>query len=404
MHSRPKPDFGGHVNIMSVPYELGTLRRVLERLCQHPSLTFLHNNITTTMFNIRPVTLNSGDSEESAIVYNCKSHTASQATPDDMVLSVTHLPSRRMTYAMMYGCTPLVIRLVSGWVKMSKGQAFHPLFMPLLFAELERKRLLNIMYHEEATSWQWNLALEDKLRSESKPEPLKPKAKEVKLDIQNTGPSSTRLWLDVSTLKNGLESLHDQLVKMIEHSEILATTVFKQPAQGSQEVDHYTEERKTGEKIKIRLSEMITEFDSKVRTCNSLLEARALAAQMEWNHHTRRDAKVAIAIAFATMKDGNQMKGISHLGMIFLPGTFLASIFSMSFFNWTPPDSAQIISPWLAIYFAMTLIVTALTVCIMRVWMKNEESKATKQFLKDIGDVESQPLHVSSPEIRDKEQ
>lgn len=63
----------------------------------------------------------------------------------------------------------------------------------------------------------------------------------------------------------------------------------------------------------------------------------------------------------------------------------------MSFFNWTPSDSAQIISPWVALYFVLTLIVTALTVWRMRKWMEREEQRAIKQFLEDIGDAESQP-------------
>ncbi|KAK1480395.1 hypothetical protein CTAM01_14442 [Colletotrichum tamarilloi] len=389
MHSRPKPVFGKPVNIMAVPYEQGTFRRILERLYQHRSLAFLHGRISTAVFNIRPVTVNSGGSENSAIVYNCKSDTASPAKPDDVAMSVTHLPSQRMTYAMMYGCTPQVIKLVSAWLKVFKGQALHPLIMPLVFAELERKRLFNVLDREQMELRQWILTLEDKLRLES--ELPKPDTEEVELVAQSRDTQSTKLWLDVSILKNGLESLHDQVVKMIEQSEILATTVFKQPAQGSQDIDHHTEERKTGERIKTRLSEMIAEFDSKVRTCDSLLGGMALAAQMESNYYTRRDAKVAIAIAFATKKDGSQMKSISHLGMIFLPGTFLASIFSMSFFNWTPPDSSQIISPWVAIYFAMALVVTVLTVWRMREWMKKDELRAMKQFLKDIGDVESQP-------------
>jgi len=44
----------------------------------------------------------------------------------------------------------------------------------------------------------------------------------------------------------------------------------------------------------------------------------------EWNYHTRRDANATIIIARRTKLDSSQMKTISRLGMIFLPGTFLA--------------------------------------------------------------------------------
>lgn len=44
----------------------------------------------------------------------------------------------------------------------------------------------------------------------------------------------------------------------------------------------------------------------------------------EWNYYTRRDAQVNYSIATATRMDSSQMKQISLLGMIYLPGTFLA--------------------------------------------------------------------------------
>lgn len=68
----------------------------------------------------------------------------------------------------------------------------------------------------------------------------------------------------------------------------------------------------------------------------------------------------------------------------------------MSFFNWTPPDSAQIISPWVAIYFVLTLIVTLLTVWGMKRWTEKEGDEAVKKFLEDIGDAESQTSEKSS--------
>ncbi|EQB57286.1 hypothetical protein CGLO_02604 [Colletotrichum gloeosporioides Cg-14] len=161
---------------------------------------------------------------------------------------------------------------------MFKGQALHPLVMPLIFVELERKRLFNFLEREQSALEKWILDLEHKLRLESQVPRLG--TNDVELASQSRDSQSTKLWIDVSSLRNGLESLRDQLVKMIQHSEVLATTVFKQPDEGSDEIDSHSEERTTGERIKTRLSEMLAEFDSKVRTCDSLLGGMALAAQM----------------------------------------------------------------------------------------------------------------------------
>ncbi|KXH43892.1 hypothetical protein CSAL01_01808 [Colletotrichum salicis] len=170
---------------------------------------------------------------------------------------------------------------------------------------------------------------------------------------------------------------------MIEHSEIVAKTYFKPPVVGSDEIDEHVEERRLGSRIEMRLREMVDELGSKIRSCEGLLGGMSLAAQMESNYYTRRDAKVSIIIANATKRDGSQMRSISLLGMIFLPGTFLASLFSMSFFNWTPPDGDQIISPWIALYCGLATVITLVTVWSMRKWMDAEEKKAKKQMIED---------------------
>lgn len=38
-------------------------------------------------------------------------------------------------------------------------------------------------------------------------------------------------------------------------------------------------------------------------------------------------------LAHASKRDSTAMKGLSLLGALFLPGTYLASLFSMTFFN-----------------------------------------------------------------------
>ena len=35
-------------------------------------------------------------------------------------------------------------------------------------------------------------------------------------------------------------------------------------------------------------------------------------------------------------------------------------MFSMSFFNWIPPDSSRTVSPWIGLYFGATVIITGL--------------------------------------------
>lgn len=60
------------------------------------------------------------------------------------------------------------------------------------------------------------------------------------------------------------------------------------------------------------------------------------------------------------------------------------SLFSMSFFNWTPRDGNQIISPWIALYGVLVIVITLITVWGMRKWMDAEEKKAREQMAREV--------------------
>lgn len=86
----------------------------------------------------------------------------------------------------------------------------------------------------------------------------------------------------------------------------------------------------------------------------------------------QKDAKVNIEIAHeqkkladANTRDSATMKGISLLGAIFLPGTFLASVFSTTFFNFETVERDSV-SRKIWIYFAFTI---PLTVIVMLRWL-----------------------------------
>lgn len=63
-------------------------------------------------------------------------------------------------------------------------------------------------------------------------------------------------------------------------------------------------------------------------TCQTNLrheaDAHVFTKLQEWNYHSRQNAKQGHLIAEQAKKDSEQMTTIARLGMIFLPGTFLA--------------------------------------------------------------------------------
>nr|XP_036582707.1 uncharacterized protein CTRU02_07260 [Colletotrichum truncatum]KAF6791498.1 hypothetical protein CTRU02_07260 [Colletotrichum truncatum] len=346
---------------MVLPYQEDTFRVASQRLFQHRSLSLIIKRISTAVFNKKLVKWENEPSLGPSIVAP-----VNHGKPTDIALSATFFAEKCITYAVMYGCADQVIEQTTAWLKRVKGQAIHPLIMPMIFVELERKRLFNLLDFEQNSLQGQILHLKNKLRSESQ---AMESGKTRSNDVSANDCESTKVWIDISSLKNGLESLKTQLENMIEHSKELNTTFFRAHAEGNQVSCGHAQEREVGEKIETRLREMIVEFDSKVRTCDSLLGGMALAAQMESNYYSRQDAKVAISIANATKQDGSQMRNIAWLGMVFLPGTFLATFFSMPFFDWNTPDT---VTMW---------------------WMKRRTREASrKQLLKDLESEKASPV------------
>ncbi|KAI0131711.1 hypothetical protein F4776DRAFT_155684 [Hypoxylon sp. NC0597] len=96
-------------------------------------------------------------------------------------------------------------------------------------------------------------------------------------------------------------------------------------------------------------------------------------------------------VAHATKRDGTAMKTLSLLGAVFLPGTFMASVFSMTFFDFNvgPSDGGSndtsgegaTVSNKLWVYFAVTI---PLTLVILLVWYIIDRRREKKYAEEDV--------------------
>ncbi|KAL8788932.1 MAG: hypothetical protein Q9213_001455 [Squamulea squamosa] len=113
------------------------------------------------------------------------------------------------------------------------------------------------------------------------------------------------------------------------------------------------------------------------------------------NFIAQNDSRTNIAIAdasrriaFETRRDSDAMKTIAALTMVFLPGTFVATLFGMVFFTVDSSSSTKfhVNSLWW-IYVAVTLPLTLLTIGVWRGWLhmvrrsrkQDEESVGLKE-------------------------
>ena len=191
-------------------------------------------------------------------------------------MSITSFTNVPTIYATIYGCTPKVRKWMKVYLMQIKAskQALHPLLLPMFFIEFERKRLFNLLERNKTKLNQRIIDMESKLRGEAATADEKSNADNV---ARVKDCESTKLWITVSSLKNGLEGLKIQIMSLYDHSRELSRTLFRPQ---SDEADIHAEQRQTAELIEGRLREMLVEFDSKIRNYDSILGGMSMATQM----------------------------------------------------------------------------------------------------------------------------
>lgn len=96
-------------------------------------------------------------------------------------------------------------------------------------------------------------------------------------------------------------------------------------------------------------------------------------------------------LALASKRDNQSMKALSIVGAVFLPATYLASLFSMTFFNFQvggnggggssggDDDNSPIVAPTLWIYFAITIPLTIAVLAALFWWDRTREKKFAEE-------------------------
>ncbi|KAI1505595.1 hypothetical protein F5X99DRAFT_405074 [Biscogniauxia marginata] len=123
---------------------------------------------------------------------------------------------------------------------------------------------------------------------------------------------------------------------------------------------------------------------------HTTLERLHIQRQALYNIMAQRESKLNLEmaaqqrrLAHASKRDSTAMKTLSLLGAVFLPGTFLASVFSMTFFNFDIGDGKEV-STDLWIYFAVTI---PLTLVIVLSWWALDHRRE-RQYADEDKDIE----------------
>ncbi|ROV89600.1 hypothetical protein VMCG_09923 [Cytospora schulzeri] len=322
---------------------------------------------------------------------------------DDMALTVTYSPENKSTQAVVFGCSNIARETFMNRLPVCDFMVYHPLTLPTMFAEAVNMSMIS-----------GHINSADPARSAR----------------ATNDPDLMRLWLKVSYLKRGMEAWRQQLENMITHCEeltrdrfrvsdtfddsagstpvntILSINVSAKSGDTDRQFDELKDLEDSGRRIHQRLVVLKCEYDEKIRNCDTIVEGMTLAAQLEWNQIGQVDAqtnleisKYNLEIATSTGNDSKQMRSIAVLTMIFLPATFVTSLFSMSFFDLGPEPENGKVSPWIWLYVVVTAGFTGVTVSAWYFWTILRPARRYKQALaKD--DVELQSLTTTSTLVR----
>jgi Mg2+ and Co2+ transporter CorA len=93
------------------------------------------------------------------------------------------------------------------------------------------------------------------------------------------------------------------------------------------------------------------------------------------------DNQIMVQMGERARQDNNNMKLIALVGLVYLPGTFVSSLFGMNFFSFDEENGQQRwqVSEKFWLYWAIT---APLTLCTVLIWALANYRDVTKQHFK----------------------
>ena len=115
---------------------------------------------------------------------------------------------------------------------------------------------------------------------------------------------------------------------------------------------------------------LIAQRDNRINqtTADQSIKIARLSAQ---------DGQIMKQLAHAATQDSSAMRSISIVTIWFLPATFVATLFSTSFFDFNEPGRPPRVSSWIWIYFVLSFALTGL---VHLVWILGSRTNSKRAF------------------------
>ncbi|KAI0182696.1 hypothetical protein EV127DRAFT_448982 [Xylaria flabelliformis] len=373
--------------LRTVPFSRNTFEMITKAFYVHSSISRAISRADMPVFSHTGAVMEDEDGlKHEASIFNCRT---SNAWPMDLALTITYFPRCNLKFAVIFGCDLSVEEEILNRLLLARNDASHPMLLPGILAETERKRHVQIVDD-----------IVDEVEARIFQLEIKPDAEYgiPKSHMDKLHKEKRSAWLNISYIRNCLVSWRKQLenielqvdkidrsfVAEPEWSDETVTSISHTPEghpplnedRSPAELDQVVQVvptclntdisascreqfgnkyLTTGYKIKSRTRAIIEEYDDKIRDCSMRIDGMAMATQ--W-----AQGDTNLEIAKATSRDSKHMRSIALVTMVFLPGTFFAGVFSMTFFSWSDDSGHPAISGYVWIYVVITTFFTMLTI------------------------------------------
>lgn len=133
--------------------------------------------------------------------------------------------------------------------------------------------------------------------------------------------------------------------------------------------------------------------------CSNLKERVSSQIQVLYSISAQTDNRLSARIAVSSGRDSTAMKTLAFITALFLPGTYIATLFSMSMFEWqaspsdapsnsssssSSPSPSVSISDKFWIYWATTIPLTVAVVVGWRLWWVHEDRAYSAQLAGEV--------------------
>ena len=119
---------------------------------------------------------------------------------------------------------------------------------------------------------------------------------------------------------------------------------------------------------------------------SNLKERVSSQIQVLYSISSQTDNRLSARIAVSSGRDSTAMKTLAFITALFLPGTYVATLFSMSMFEWQDSEASDTVnlSNKFWIYWATTIPLTAAVMVGWRLWWVHEDRAYSAQLAGEV--------------------